>query len=149
MPWEECASQQSAVSHGLLGEDGSSDLTITAEKPSCRWHKAIAWTLSSINQAHMRMFISFSSLYSLLQIYPQSLKVVFSSHKSPIEIKFIFWLVNVSLVNQMRKIFPVYENQARVGISRPLTGWLHPQTSGGSPPWSWGTWPSLHPCGHK
>ena len=48
--------------------------------------------------------------------------MVFSSHKSPIEIKFIFWLVNVSLVNQMRKIFPVYENQARVGISRPLTG---------------------------
>ena len=68
----------------------------------------------------MRMFISFYSLYSLLQIYPQSLWVAFSSRKSPIEIRFIFWLVNVSLVNQMQKISPVYENQARVGISRPL-----------------------------
>ena len=46
--------------------------------------------------------------------------MAFSSHKSPIEIRFIFWLVNVSLVNQMQKISPVYENQARVGISRPL-----------------------------
>lgn len=46
--------------------------------------------------------------------------MVFSGHKSPIEIKFIFSLVDVSLVNQMQKISPVYENQARVGISRPL-----------------------------
>ena len=36
IPWEECASQQSAVSHGPLGEDGSGGLTITPEKPSCR-----------------------------------------------------------------------------------------------------------------
>ena len=73
------------------------------------------------------MFISFSPLYSLLQIHPQSLRVAFSSRKSPIEIRFIIWLVNVSLVNQMQKISPVYENQARVGISRPVAD-LTPST---------------------
>ena len=91
----------------------------------------------------------FFFMYSLLQIYPQSLRVAFSSHKSPIEIRFIFWLVNVSLVNQTQKISPVYENQARVGISRPLADWLHPQNWEGSPLWSWGTWPSVYPYGHK